>query len=168
MELFDYMLGFEQGKKSGGGGGGSAIVYTSIIDNGDNTITAMDDKGVEHIISYVVGADGKITSVTLDGKAQTVSYDENGVLTAIGETDVNIETVPVANEFPINVTFMNGETEHAKAGVTENGKIGEPVQPTGQGVFVGWGLGTSRTPIQFPYIASDGDVFNALYSSLAD
>lgn len=90
-DLFDILLAKNL---AGGGGGGSAIAYTSIVDNGDNTITATDDKGVEHTISYVVGADGKITSVTLDGKTQSVIY-EGDVLTKIGNTDVDIESVPI-------------------------------------------------------------------------
>lgn len=149
-DLFDILLG--KNLAGGGGGGGSVIAYSSIVDNGDNTITATDDKGVEHIISYTVGADGKITSVTLDGKTQSVSYDENNVLMAIGETEVDIEGVPIANEFPVTVTFMNGTEEWAKVGVNENGKVGKPVDPPipeGYAHFDGWYDGTVK--IDFPY-----------------
>lgn len=91
-DLFDILLA--KNLSGGGGGGGSAIAYTYIVDNGDNTITATDDKGVEHTIAYTIGVDGKITSVTLDGKTQTVTYDGD-VLVKIGNTDVDIESVPI-------------------------------------------------------------------------
>lgn len=101
-DLFDILLAKNLAGGGGGGGGDSAIVYTSIIDNGDNTITATDDKGVEHIVSYVVGADDKITSITLDGKTQSVTY-EGDVLVKIGNTDVNMESVPIYRDKTVEV-----------------------------------------------------------------
>lgn len=161
-DLFDILLA--KNLSGGGGGGGSAIAYTSIVDNGDNTITATDDKGVEHTIAYTVGADGKITSVTLDGKTQTVTY-EGDVLAKIGNTDVDIESVPTANEFPITVTFMNGVNIYGKVGITDGMKIAEPAEPSGEGTFAGWYDNSYK--ITFPYAPTEDKNLVARFTSVA-
>lgn len=77
---------------SSGEGGGIGIKYKSIIYNIDGTVTLIDTDDVEHTMSCAY-EDGKIISVTLDGKETKLSYSGDD-LVAVGSVATDLSNVP--------------------------------------------------------------------------
>ena len=86
FDLFTYLLAQQNG---GGGTGGSGINYKSMTINGDNTITIVDLEDTEHTLVPTF-TDNVITAITYDGKNVKLTYDENGNLIKIGDSDVDL------------------------------------------------------------------------------
>lgn len=69
----------------------------------------------------------------------------------------------------INITFMNGETEYAKIGVSSsdisiNAPTTNPPVPEGKNVFKGWGIDGSNVPETFPKSFNEDTALNALFA----
>ena len=87
FDLFTYLLAQQNG---GGGTGGSGINYKSMTINSDNTITIIDLEDTEHTLVPAY-TDNVITAITYDGKNVKLTYDDNGNLIKIGDSDVDLE-----------------------------------------------------------------------------
>ncbi len=71
---------------------GKSIEYTDIVYNDDDTITLTDKDGVVHIMECEY-EDGRLTSVSFDGKAIELTYDGD-VLVKVGKTAVDMGNAP--------------------------------------------------------------------------
>lgn len=72
--------------------------------------------------------------------------------------------------YPINVTFMDGENEYAKVGVSSsdvkvNAPDTTPPVPQGKAGFKGWGVGASTDVEVFPKSYSEDTILNAVFAA---
>lgn len=74
---------------------GAGIEYKSVTYNDDDTITLIDTEDVEHTMECTY-EDGKIISITYDGKVVNLSYNNDKLIT-IGKTTVDVENVPISS-----------------------------------------------------------------------
>lgn len=72
-------------------GSGESVVYKSITYNADNTVTLVDDKDVEHIMTCNY-EDAKITSVILNEEEIALNYDGDKLI-AVEDTVVNFDSI---------------------------------------------------------------------------
>lgn len=70
--------------------------FVSVVDNGDNTITATDERGLAHKLRYSFDSKNRISNVLYDNKSITIEYNNNDEIVKIGETDIDISTIPEA------------------------------------------------------------------------
>lgn len=100
--------------------GEQAIVYKSITYNYDDTISFLDDKDVEHIMTYN-SEDGKITSITINNEEIQLSYNGED-LTDVAGTKMNLnsenKSEKILFDYSSETTVSGGMAYTVKDGYT--------------------------------------------------
>ena len=102
------------------------IPYADMAYNNDNTMTLVDKNGVEHTIVCEY-TDGKLTSVKYDGKPINLTYDDDDVLTKVGNTDINLgdsfPTTPDSGGSGSDVTIDENGIVHFGGSIDSQGIV---------------------------------------------
>jgi len=129
FDIISYLMGSQS---SGGGGSTGGINFKSVILEDDGNYTAVDTKNNTHIITPTINSDGVITAIVYDDVSINLTYDSEGNLTKIGDSDVDVSDyvgVGIVPSGEIEIT-ENGEydiTDKATATVNVSGGSGFPV-----------------------------------------
>ena len=108
FDLFTYLLAQQNG---GGGGSAGGINFKSVTLENDGTYTVIDTKDNTHIITPTTNSDGVITAIVYDDININLTYDNEGNLIKIGDSDVDVSDYVGVGIIP------SGEIK-----ITENGK----------------------------------------------
>lgn len=94
LDIVSYILGLQT---LGGSGKGKILPFKSLTLEEDGNYTIVDRKDREHILE-VEEESGQIVGITYDGEEIALGFDEDEVLTQIGEAIIDI------GEYPSSVT----------------------------------------------------------------
>lgn len=131
------------------------LIKSAILNsNKSMSVTYIDNTTSQVVPTY--DANGAISSITIDGVAQSISYDANGYLTGIGTGTVsgmNNYPEPPISSIGYVVTFIVNDETYYVVSVEQGNSISAPPNPTVEtGTFISWQINGSD--VTFPYTPS--------------
>lgn len=152
FDLFTYLLAQQNG---GGGGSAGGINFKSVTLENDGTYTVIDTKDNTHIITPTTNSDGVITAIVYDDTNINLTYDNEGNLTKIGDSDVDVSLYPdpePSGNIGYQVTFKAEGSDYYIVSCQQGESITEPPTPTTTDPFIAWEI--NGEDVIFPYTPS--------------
>lgn len=135
-------------------GGTAHKILSAVLDSNKSLTATLDDESVVSVVP--VYQDGVITSLTVDGVSQTLTYDNNGYLTKVGSSTVSGMSnypEPAISNIGYTATFMVDSETYYVVSVEQGNSISAPPNPTVEtGTFISWQINGSD--VTFPYTPS--------------